>query len=369
MRAPNLQRLGSRLMLAVAGLALGLVLAELIARQLLSEGWEGLVADVPAVYAHCYAQRDAELGQVLSSGGACWVQTAEFRTWVRTSAPGVRGPPPDPHAPGLQVLAVGDSFTLGLQVDEEDLFTSRLSVALTGALARPVQVVNAGVESTGTEAQRRLAGRLVGPVGADAVLLVVFVGNDLVDNHQFRPFPRPPGDYAPLSERRWHWLMRWSVLGFRWEAREQARSMAADPRIHAVRREELVGFTREALESRMGPTRQALRDFAAWCRDAGIPCFAAVAPPVFAVDTRRAEPTFRLFQVPGTPWLEGPSQAVLQALPPDLPGFDLLPALRAEGGRTYFHYDGHWTARGHRVVAEALTPWLAERLREVPDGP
>jgi hypothetical protein len=43
---------------------------------------------------------------------------------------------------------------------------------------------------------------------------------------------------------------------------------------------------------------------------------------------------------------------------------DLGPALQAAepGGRTYFVFDGHWTPRGHDVVAEALAPRVSARL-------
>ena len=54
----------------------------------------------------------------------------------------------------------------------------------------------------------------------------------------------------------------------------------------------------------------------------------------------------------------------------DLPLIDLLPVLRAQPdrGSLFFKQNVHLTARGHRVVADALAGFLRERRLTVPTG-
>jgi hypothetical protein len=61
--------------------------------------------------------------------------------------------------------------------------------------------------------------------------------------------------------------------------------------------------------------------------------------------------------------LDSAARAVMDAVPRAFTSVDLAPALRAAepGGSPYFVFDGHWTPRGHDVVAEALAPRVAER--------
>ncbi len=62
--------------------------------------------------------------------------------------------------------------------------------------------------------------------------------------------------------------------------------------------------------------------------------------------------------------LDSAARAVMDAVPRAFTAVDLAPALRAAepGGRTSFVFDGHWTPRGHDVVAEALAPRVSARL-------
>ena len=89
----------------------------------------------------------------------------------------------------------------------------------------------------------------------------------------------------------------------------------------------------------------------------------AVAPPAFVVDTRRIEATFGVVGLsPADAALDAPGEAVKAALARQgIAHCDLAPALQqaqAAGETVYLTYDGHWTAAGHRVVAETVAACL-----------
>ncbi|MAG56930.1 MAG: hypothetical protein CMJ83_11605 [Planctomycetes bacterium] len=91
---------------------------------------------------------------------------------------GHRGPVcPIARTPGkYRVLALGDSFTEGTQVEEKDLFTSRLARS-----APDLEVINAGVGGYGT-VQQYLALRDRWLAYSPDLVIVMFFGNDLADN-------------------------------------------------------------------------------------------------------------------------------------------------------------------------------------------
>jgi lysophospholipase L1-like esterase len=81
-----------------------------------------------------------------------------------------------------RMLVLGDSFVEGRQVKTEDLFTSRLERKLT-AEGQKVEVINGGVEGTGTPYQYVLWKEFFEPsVKVDHLVLCFFMGNDLTDN-------------------------------------------------------------------------------------------------------------------------------------------------------------------------------------------
>ena len=89
----------------------------------------------------------------------------------------------------------------------------------------------------------------------------------------------------------------------------------------------------------------------------------ALAPPAFVVEEARREATFTLVGLdPATADVDGPARAVSAELTKlGVSTCDLTPALRQAAGSgeaLYFTYDGHWTAAGHRVVADALVDCL-----------
>jgi lysophospholipase L1-like esterase len=96
-------------------------------------------------------------GRFTALGGAPYSRTVlvrpEFRVPVRTNAAGFRGGPlPGPKPPGVyRIVALGDSFTFGFGVREDQAWPARLAAALNHRLhgTPRVEVVNLGVPGTG----------------------------------------------------------------------------------------------------------------------------------------------------------------------------------------------------------------------------
>lgn len=101
----------------------------------------------------------------------------EFVMAVRHDERGFRGPgvPATKPSGGARVLALGDSFTYGIGVQEDETYAARLQ-----ALDPRLQVINAGVQGYGT-AQALQLYRERGALDADVVLLGYF-WNDLANN-------------------------------------------------------------------------------------------------------------------------------------------------------------------------------------------
>jgi lysophospholipase L1-like esterase len=359
-----------RLALLLGGTVVALVLAEAGLRARTGAlGVEFFLARTPELYDTSIFQPDPKTVIALVPGATARMQTAEYDQQIRVNALGMRAPEVPEKAPGeLRLLAVGDSFTLGLQVDEADRYTERLGRALTASLGRPVTVWNAGVDGHGTFHATAQAARLAPEIDADAVLLLFFTGNDFFDNMGYaqasRNARRPPPEQAPRDDAR-SWLARRSVLAMYTTVLLRALDVGGAGN-GARHHQELAIYTdAEALERQGSRTQMALREAAERCRALSLPCFMATAGPAFVVYPERAETTFWLFgHDPAAADVDGPARFVAGAAPRDLPVHDLTPALRAAPPTPplYFTLDGHWTEAGHAVVAEDLADWLRPQL-------
>ena len=91
----------------------------------------------------------------------------------------------------------------------------------------------------------------------------------------------------------------------------------------------------------------------------------AVASPAYAIEDHRTTATFELVGLTlEQKDLSAPEQATLGLLAElDIPACPLDPALRQsyeQGERPYLAYDGHWSAAGHKVVAQTLAGCVRE---------
>lgn len=107
-------------------------------------------------------------------------------TWTsRINELGLRGGPYDPGPPGSRrVLLIGDSFTFGYGLEEDRIFSAKLSRLLNASTAGWV-VINAGVGGWGTMQQSLFARDHWDLFQPDAIVLTV-CDNDANDDTVFR---------------------------------------------------------------------------------------------------------------------------------------------------------------------------------------
>ena len=282
-----------RLGLLVGGLLVGVLLAEVLARIVSPEGGADLLFNAsdgspPGLYL-----QDAELLSVPATDFSGEVVGLGRTVSIRTNEHGLRGPPLGPLR-GHRWIAVGDSFTMAAQVEEEETFLALLQ-AQTGQ-----EVLNAGVDGYSTWQAARRYIRLDREVESDRLLLVFFLGNDIFENQTFPERirgarniqPGQPVLRAPVSGRTLL-LLRHSYLHAHWRvwSRRDVVSRGDDP-IRDRWRQELGLFHAEgraAMSRELRETYEALGELKERVQQRGDRLLVAIAPPAFAVEQERAE--------------------------------------------------------------------------------
>ena len=155
------------------GLFIGLVGAEILTRLV----WKPpMLRSTPVAESHPYyreAARPGVTGMRFSS---------EFEYRFSHSSQGMRGTkvfsPKRSADTRRRVLFLGDSFTYGVGVADEDVFVDVLRRKLPG-----VEIINAGFTGYGQREQLAVLDQL-GPALRPDLMVVVFFWNDLGDNHK-----------------------------------------------------------------------------------------------------------------------------------------------------------------------------------------
>ncbi len=130
------------------------------------------------------AQYDRGLTYTLKPG-TCTFANIEFRTTVHVNRMGLRDDEAALAAP--EVIAIGDSHTMGWGVEEDQTF-GRVLARKSG-----LKVLNAGISSYGTVREMMLLDRL--DVSRLRVLVLQYSDNDLIENQTFRA----QGDHLPIT--------------------------------------------------------------------------------------------------------------------------------------------------------------------------
>ena len=283
-----------------------------------------------------------------------------------------RGLRESPGTPGpTRLLVIGDSFTFGLGVRDDETFAARLA-------RRPdLEVLNGGLPGIGVPAlvdwyERH--GRALEPA---LLLLAVFVGNDLADARPDReetrivdglvvPTVLRPGvgswlyrhsDLARLAKRAAGgpaltslrlaagWREPWEISNLRWEFSIYATPPSAE--------------IRAAEET----TDRALARLAALCAADGTRLLAALVPTRVQLEPEVWGATLvRLGLDPASHDREQPVRVFARLLAAHgIPYTDLAPAFAAglaDDPPLYYRQDRHWTSAGHELAARELAAFL-----------
>ncbi len=397
MSAPCSARL-FRVAAVVLGLLAGLGAVEIAGR--LALGF-----DPPPAWAQAFA---GEAGYELHPGETYVYMSAngEFSTVVHHNSRGLRDVEHDlATPPGIfRVLLLGDSFAEAQEVLLEESFPRRMEGLLNETVAGTmrIEVINAGHSGLGTTQEYlyyQHEGRHYRP---DLVLLGVYLGNDLIDNHEpldrawlgvrelEHPYLTPDGVLHQPGLTVHRRVLRWLRFHL-YTANLAARVWSRGGRAGRI----TVGSPpREA--PKVGPEAQRvplglyLPPDAVW-QDAWVVTGRIVVDLKASVEADGAR--LAAFVIPDRRQLGGPvweaalaemsnadraradrdrpERAMVDLLKSaGVPTLDLLPRYRAAPAGLYFPRDGHLTVAGHAVTADALAAWLrAERLVPLRSSP
>jgi lysophospholipase L1-like esterase len=276
---------------------------------------------------------------------------------IRHNEYGHRGPSyPLAREQGKQrILVLGDSFTDGAQVGEDDLFT-----ALLERLNPGWQVLNAGVIGYGTVQQLlylQTAGLKHQP---DLVLLMVFE-NDLTDNCSPAYPGMGPRPYARLSGTSIEILNDPEGLEFR-------KYALPVPFLNALNRNSLLFyFLNSHIYQRLRTKEMRARHGADWARAEQCGTVEVMSRVMDRMVEISADQGAR-FAVVFIPTRDEAREGKTTVLDPvarnfaqrGIPQLSLIEALHRhkDAAVAYFPKDIHWTRQGHRVAAEAISDFL-----------
>jgi lysophospholipase L1-like esterase len=313
-RSPN-ARVARRVLAVVVGLVLSVLAVEGGYRLLRS-------SDLSPTTNPAYVEHDDQLGWHYRPGSTHRHHGGEFDVEVHINAQGFRGPdwPAEKGARRPRVLILGDSFAFGWGVSFDESLPARLQ-----ALRPDWQVLGAGVSGYGTDQELLLLEQLDPSLHPDAVV-VAFCENDLYECRddvaygKHKPqFVRAPGGLelrgVPVPNP---WLERVSqawrgILKSRWEGSFRARER--DPNAEWA----LVFDLYRRMKSVLGPR------------------------PLVIVSDKPALARFTAFE-------QGMAHV------------DVSAAFQDAQEPVFFALDGHWNARGHARVADAVAKALGPLL-------
>ncbi len=366
----SLRGLSGRLALVAGGLVVGVVAGEAGFRLARPDDAVELLYNAPDNAPNGMYTTDATVYAIPTPGFQGTQKSLGYSTELRINQLGLRGPEVG-EKDRPRYLAAGDSFTMAAQVTEAETFVGRLSEDMEW------EVLNSGVDGYGTYQALERYKQLDERLDLDGVILTFFVGNDVHDNVRWpnvqqearRMRPGQPLSRRPVGAVH-GFLYKRSALYAALQMWLRRRSMARPdtPERHRWV-SELMLFMREGggvLGAQIPHTERALRALSQEVNAHGDTLMVAIAPPAFQIETERLNATFSLVGLdPSHATPDAVSNAVRDVLQRNnIAHCDLVDPLRRAhqaGREMYLQYDGHWSPKGHAVVADVMAKCLGAK--------
>jgi len=185
-------------------------------------------------------RRHPTLGHFHPANTSTWVKTPQFTVRLDFNSMGLRDPRPSvAKTPGVfRILALGDSYVEGAQVQGNQTVSARMEAMLSQKLGRPVEVINGGVFGYGSAQEYLLLDELGLQYQPDLVVLFFCHCNDIANNNYrlelingelwraLKPYydlpddsdelrlipPPPPSARTSLRERLRDWSLLYNVI-------------------------------------------------------------------------------------------------------------------------------------------------------------
>lgn len=320
---------------------------------------------------------DTTLGYRLTPRFRGVASTGEYRTSLRTDTLGLRedrdyGPKP---ANTQRILALGDSFTMGVGVESADAFPKVVErLMLRGETGASIEVINAGVPGYNTRQERVYLQSDGLSLQPDLVLLNVFVGNDIhdnlsedrvkvVDGYLISDSDGASGGLLPQGLR--VTLSRSHLYQLLWPlqrrlrdstfAQEERRTLQAYLSIYARATDPHVEAMWTATWKEIARIGELTKTHGRALAVVIIPELRQVDPAIWqALSAAEASAYER----------DRPNRRIVEYCEKaGVPVLDLLPTFLAAGEarKNYFLVDNHWTVKGNSVAAAAIANFVTER--------
>ena len=354
-----------RVVLLSGSLLFALVLAEF-----------GIRLIAPQTLALNYTEWDPYVGFKNRPNASGFFRSAEFTMKVHINSTGQRDREFSLAKPAgtYRVVVLGDSFTFGHGVAENETYSKRLERNLTEILHRPVEFINMGVGKSGTAHELALWRKLARHYEADLVLVGFCLGNDFNDN-LVGVFRLEKGELVHQATRyssiRRMQVITQAVPFYSWLAQHShlvnlVRSLLTQMDDRTRKREASTGGRDEEAQPGAdskdfgyGVSYVELTTFAKEVTDSGRSFGVVFIPDLSALiraENSRPDDYDRM----ATRFREAIQASGVKSI-------DLVPTflrLRQEqrDRRWYYEMDQHWTAEGHRAAADEIAKWVASEF-------
>lgn len=356
MRSPRLTSWIGNLVLLAGSLAVAVAGAEILLRVALGPGHD--------IHPRGLYAADAAVGYAPAPGFRGEFVQPEYRKPVTIGAAGLRGGDPRPRGPSTyRIVCIGDSFTFGQGVGDDEAFPAQLEQLLDARFpAADVQVLNAGVPGYGTVDELRYLESRIERLDPDLVIVQFLSVNDFHNNGApalGRVEVRDGWLYENEAPRPQPWrTLDWLKRKSRLASFVSERAGAVAMRLGLM--DAGVGDTVDAAEAELAVTTlERIAERTARHGAVSLFVLATGQAPIVAPD----EPV--LAAKPVVERAAREAGAVFVDLTPDL----RERARAADAAALYYPLDGHWTAAGHAVAAETLAQAIAAHFGALLDVP